>query len=216
MLICRTNLFVQQVYFLWLREYHHLPPCIPPTVGISGCCASLRNVPDLRIQGTFLYLLFFRPFYFYPLSFCSLQYIYENLYHSYPSVCLCNPQRQPEILFLTFSWSRDFDFNTNNQIRAANDAEDIKCPQSQSDAGRGFWVCRRRLLGASNRGRQDESWPTDHIPWCQWVSVCHVPQSDRAKRGPNLDNTLVWDGERQYGTHEITPGHWYLTDMYVI
>jgi len=44
-------------------------PFISVAVGISGCCASMRNAPDLRIQGTFLYLLFFGPFYFYPFHF---------------------------------------------------------------------------------------------------------------------------------------------------
>ena len=44
----------------------------------------------------FLLLLFSRAFYVYPLLFCSLQYIYESLYRSYPSVCLCRIQRQPE------------------------------------------------------------------------------------------------------------------------
>ena len=44
----------------------------------------MRNAPDLRIQGTFIVLrdiLPLSPF------ICSLQYIYEDLYCSYPSVC---------------------------------------------------------------------------------------------------------------------------------
>ena len=31
-----------------------------------------------------------------PILYLSLQYIYESLYRSYPSVCLCYLQRQPE------------------------------------------------------------------------------------------------------------------------
>jgi len=34
-----------------------------------------------------LSLLFFRVFCLYPILFCSLQYIYKDMYHSYPSVC---------------------------------------------------------------------------------------------------------------------------------
>jgi hypothetical protein len=66
----------------------------------------MRNAPDLRIQGTFpIFIVFVHSsgvFYLYLLSFCSLQYIYEDLYRSYSSVCLWNPQRQPEILSLSY------------------------------------------------------------------------------------------------------------------
>ena len=53
-------------------------------VGISEGCASIRNAPDLWIQGTLIVLqgiLSLSPF------ICSLQYIYKDLYYSYLSVC---------------------------------------------------------------------------------------------------------------------------------
>ena len=63
---------------------------------VSQSCASMRNAPDTEFTVHFLLLLFSRAFYVYPLLFRSLQYIYESLYHSYPSICLCYLQRQPE------------------------------------------------------------------------------------------------------------------------
>jgi len=54
---------------------------------------SMGNVPNLRIQGTYLpntYLHCFCAslgvFSIYPLLFCSLQHIYEDMYCSYLSV----------------------------------------------------------------------------------------------------------------------------------
>ena len=69
----------------------------------SGSCASMRNAPDTEFKVHSLLLLFSRAFYVYPLLFRSLQYIYESLYCSYPSVCLCRLQRQPESYSLSCS-----------------------------------------------------------------------------------------------------------------
>ena len=63
----------------------------------------MRNAPDTEFKVHSLLLLFSRAFYVYPLLFCSLQYIYESLYRSYPSVCLCRLQRQPESYSLSYS-----------------------------------------------------------------------------------------------------------------
>ena len=69
-------------------------------VGFSGGCASVRNAPILVIKVHFPFLLFcacfglVSPFYLYSDLFRSLQYIYENLYCSYSSVCLSSSPRQ--------------------------------------------------------------------------------------------------------------------------
>ena len=59
----------------------------------------MHNAPDTEFKVHSLLLLFPRAFFVYPLVFRSLQYIYESLYRSYPSVCLWTSQRQPEIPF---------------------------------------------------------------------------------------------------------------------
>ena len=69
----------------------------------SGSCASMRNAPDTEFKVHSLLLLLSRAFYVYPLLFRSLRYIYESLYRSYPSVCLCRLQRQPESYSLSYS-----------------------------------------------------------------------------------------------------------------
>ena len=66
----------------------------------------MRNAPDTEFKVHSLLLLFSRAFFVYPLLFCSLQYIYESLYHSYSSVCLCHLQRQLEYYSLFSSRSR--------------------------------------------------------------------------------------------------------------
>jgi len=83
-------------------------------VGISGGYVSMHNVPNLRIQGTYLpnsYLHCFHAslgvFYVYPLLFCSLQCIYKDMYCSYLSVCLWNFQRHLEILSLYLDHTND-------------------------------------------------------------------------------------------------------------
>ena len=63
----------------------------------------MRNAPDTEYKVHSLLLLFSRAFYVYPLLFRSLQYIYESLYRSYPSGCLCRIQRQPESYSLSCS-----------------------------------------------------------------------------------------------------------------
>src|SRR5437016_2040323 len=70
-------------------------------VGFSGCCASVRNAPILVIQVHSPLLLILcvprdctPPFYLYSDLFRSLQYIYEDLYCRYPSVCLSSSPRQ--------------------------------------------------------------------------------------------------------------------------
>ena len=77
--------------------------------------ASMHNVPNLQIQGTYLpnsYLHCFHAsfgvFYVYPLLFCSLQCMYKDMYCSYLSVCLWNFHRQPEILSLYLDHTNDF------------------------------------------------------------------------------------------------------------
>ena len=75
----------------WYRPSAHVAPVASSTkftllaVGISGGCASMRNVPNLRNTGTLLiFIVFVRssglqaPLNIYLLSFCSLQYIYED------------------------------------------------------------------------------------------------------------------------------------------
>jgi len=47
-------------------------------------CA-MRPISGFKVHS--LSLLFFGVFCLYPILFCSLQYIYKDMYHSYPSVC---------------------------------------------------------------------------------------------------------------------------------
>ena len=78
-------------------------------VGISGGCVSMHNVPNLQNIDTLLILIIFWGcmLNIYPLSFCSLQYIYKDMNHSYPCVCLQNSQRQLKILYLPYHNYKD-------------------------------------------------------------------------------------------------------------
>ena len=72
-------------------------------VGIPGAvrACAMHLIHEFKVHS--LLLLFSRAFYVYLLLFRSLQYIYESLYCSYPSVCLCRLQRQPESYSLSCS-----------------------------------------------------------------------------------------------------------------
>ena len=74
-----------------------------------GSCASMYNALDPLDFRYIPYIWFFpcilRGVLPYPLLFCSLQYIYQDLYCSYFSACRWNLQRQLEILSPISSWS---------------------------------------------------------------------------------------------------------------
>jgi len=46
---------------------------------------TMRPISGFKVHS--LSLLFFGVFCLYPILFCSLQYIYKDMYHSYPLVC---------------------------------------------------------------------------------------------------------------------------------
>jgi len=95
----------------------------PSCVGISGGCASMRNAPDLRIQGTFpIFIVFVRSSGYF--TFIPFHFVVYSIYTSicivatYPFV-LWRDQGQPEIIsFILSRWcdlaneyAYRFDFN---------------------------------------------------------------------------------------------------------
>ena len=59
---------------LWVLEFQE---------AVRAC--AMRPISRFKVHS--LSLLFFGVFCLYPILFCSLQYIYKDMYHSYPSVC---------------------------------------------------------------------------------------------------------------------------------
>ena len=85
---------------------HHEPVHV-----LSGGCASICNASDLRIKGVFFIFIVLRVFCLYLLSFCSLQYIYKDLYQSYLSI-LSSEESQIRDKRISHSLSYLFDFTS--------------------------------------------------------------------------------------------------------